>query len=95
MRAILGIGARVPLAGRLLFLLCALSLTSFARTIDIPVNIFGSGVSFDQIDLFVETADAQFDTSMPAGFDPAGGFAQWSFNFDTETYAVGTGPETP
>jgi len=82
------------LAGRLLFLLCALSLTSVARTIDIPVNIFGAGLSFDQIDLFDETAGTHFDTGTSAGFDPAGGFAQWSFNYDTETYAVGYGPDT-
>jgi hypothetical protein len=88
------IGARVPLAGRLLFLLCTLSPAAFARAIDIPVNIFGGGVSFDQIDLFDETAGTHFDTGTSAGFDPAGGFAQWSFNYDTETYAVGYGPDT-
>ena len=86
--------ARVSSAGRLVFLLCTLSLAAFARAIDIPVNIFGGGVSFDQIELFDETAGTHFDTGTPAGFDPAGGFAQWSYNFDTETYAVGYGPDT-
>lgn len=88
------IGARVPLAGRLLFLLCALSLTSVARTIDIPVNIFGAGLSFDQIDLFDVTTGTKFDTNTEPSVDPDGAFAQWSFNFDTATYAVGTGPDT-
>src|ERR1035438_7616169 len=88
------IGVHASSVVRLLFLLCTLSLAAFAKTIDIPVNLFGDGVSFDQIDLFAETAGTQFDTSTPVAFDPAGGFAQWSFNIDTGTYADGSGPQT-
>ena len=82
------------MTGRLLFLLCALSLASFAKTIDIPVNLFGNGVSFDEIDIFVENAGMQFEANTPVAFDAASAFSQWSFTIDAGTYAVGKGPQT-
>lgn len=73
--------------------MCSLAVASFGRTINIPADMFGSGVSFDEIDIFVENVGLQFDASALVAFDP-GGFAGWLFSLETGTYAVGRGPET-